>query len=122
MSTFANVIKFLLIILVLHNKKELPNNLKRIAISYGVYKRQIESHDDIIEPIQVDLISLEKQQHFYSKGFALFKEVISSIREDLFLLEPLILLNSKISKDINVINKNTKNVFEICILDYNEVK
>ena len=108
--------------LLLHNKKELPNNLKRIAISYGVYKRQIESHDDIIEPIQVDLISLEKQQHFYSKGFALFKEVISSIREDLFLLEPLILLNSKISKEINVINKNTKNVFEICILDYNEVK
>ena len=87
-----------------------------------MYKRQIESHDDIIETIQVDLISLEKQQHFYSKGFALFKEVISSIREDLFLLEPLILLNSKISKDINVINKNTKNVFEICILDYNEVK
>ena len=108
---------------LLSHRDNLKQTLKNFSMSYEVFEDQIDIHtlSKIQEPIEVNLSTLN-QKNFYTKGFNLFKDMINNLKEDSFLIEPLIQLNSTISKDINLLNIKKENVFEISILDYTAIK
>lgn len=108
---------------LMSHRDNLNHTLKNFSMSYEVFEDQIDIHtiSKIQEPIEVNLSELN-ENNFYAKGFNLFKDMVNNLKEDSFLIEPLIQLNSRISKDINLLNIKKENVFEISILDYRTIK
>ena len=122
----------------------IERKLIEISIFISTFSMHFECSENIYYfPEYVDLSTII-DKHYYKQPFRFTKEIIESLNEESFLTEPLMLLNSKVSVDINLNNyteellrknkcefleKNEKifeqipqTVFEICIVDINAMK
>ena len=95
--------------------------IKKISVYYTcVYKcKEINEMCDL--PTFFD-IEKNCKNNIYKKATELFRECIKNIRNDSFLCEPLMLLNSNVSKDLNLKNNHEKNVFEINIINIEDIR
>ena len=91
--------------------------------SFSLYINSKETQEELYYlPQLVELSDLE-ENNFYYKAFSFLHKIIDNLNNTSYLVEPLMLLNSNISEDINLLNEDRKEKqFEICIIDINSMK
>ena len=91
--------------------------------SFSLYINSKETEEETYYlPQLVELSDLGKT-NFYYAAFSFLHKIIDNLDNTSYLVEPLMLLNSNISEDINLLNEDRKEKqFEICIIDINSMK
>ena len=80
------------------------SKLKEVSIFISTFTLHFEAFErEYHYPQYVDLRQIN-DSHYYKKPFFFVKDIINDLKDDSFLSEPLMLLNSNISTDINLNN------------------
>ncbi len=98
-----NIYKRIIIELLLKDIS-FKNKLKEVSIFVSTFTLHFEAFEKNYHyPHYVDLNQIN-DSHYYKKPFTFVKDIIEHLKEDSFITEPLMLLNSTISTDINLNN------------------
>ena len=96
--------------------------IKKVSVYYACVNKSMTLNETCDLPLFFD-IETNCKNNFYNKATLLLKECVINLENDSFLSEPLMLINSNVSSDINISNKNGgKEQFEICILNIDNIK
>lgn len=108
------------------------DNCRRISVITNSIWPQIDSRDKHLYIPEELIIHKLNENNFYRKGYDLLINLLFELKDNSFLIEPLTLLNSTISENINrepgYIEEPQKNEyervdsFEIDILDYKAIR
>ena len=122
------------------DNNSLRENIRHLSLVTGNLELQVSASEEELQVPQVINVDTLNEKNFYFKGINLLRSVITNLNNSSFLVEPLSLLNSNISKNINKthdvktflnlfkskknekVYDNGENVFEINIIDYNKIK
>ena len=102
------------------NNDSLSLKFKKLSVYYACLSNGHAGKD---QPIIPHIFYYNETNNFYKEAFILLRKTIEELNDDSYLIEPLMMLNSHASKDLNVKSETfNSNIFEICILDVNEIK
>ena len=98
--------------------------MKKLSVYYTCISKNIEVNERCDLPIYFIIETNNGfKNNFYKKAIEIFKQCITNLTNESFLCEPLMLLNSNVSKDLNINNSHLRNdCFEICILNIEKIK
>lgn len=104
-----------------HSSIELK--MRKLSVYYTCVSKHLNENEKCNLPNIFPIEQNSYKNNFYKKAIELFKECINNLTNESFLCEPIMLLNSTVSKDLNINNIHKRNdVFEICILDIEKIK
>ena len=119
----ANTAYEMIAILLRKDHSSIEIKMKKLSVYYTCIAKNIEVNERCDLPNCFIIETNAYKNNFYKKAIEIFKQCITNLTNESFLCEPLMLLNSKVSKDLNLNNIHIRNdLFEICIIDIEKIK